>query len=136
MQWDVSALAGFSTHEPWLPLSPDHEIRNVVAMSNDKTSILFFGAKFTPLSATTCGAFPREVGPIVAKSGVLAYERCDGDSRIFIILNFTADPQAWSAPTSNKAKVAISTHGDRRGEPVGSTLALRANEGLLIEPVC
>jgi alpha-glucosidase len=75
-------------------------------------------------------------GLLSRKSGVLAYERCEGDSRIFVILNFTADPQAWSAPTSNKAKVAISTHGDRRGEPVGSTLALRANEGLLIEPVC
>ena len=36
-------------------------------------------------------------------------------------------------PLSTKASVAISTHSDRRGEPVGSTLCLRANEGLLIE---
>ena len=25
MQWDASAFAGFSNHEPWLPLTPDHE---------------------------------------------------------------------------------------------------------------
>jgi hypothetical protein len=68
------------------------------------------------------------------ESDVLAYERRNRDSRIFVVLNFTADPQVWSAPASTKASVAISTHGDRCGEPVGSTLCLRANEGLLIEP--
>jgi len=40
MQWDASAFAGFSTHEPWLPLTPDYEARNVAVMSKDKTSIL------------------------------------------------------------------------------------------------
>ena len=29
---------------------------------------------------------------------------------------------------------AISTHGDRRGEAVGSALKLQANEGLVLEP--
>jgi hypothetical protein len=67
-------------------------------------------------------------------SDVLAYERRNGENRIIVVLNFTADPQVWSAPASTKATIAISTHGDRRGEPVGSTLCLRASEGLLIEP--
>ena len=37
MQWDASAFAGFSIHEPWLPLTPDYEARNVAVMSKDKT---------------------------------------------------------------------------------------------------
>jgi glycosidase len=40
MQWGASAYAGFSKHEPWLPLTPDHEARNVAVMSDDKASIL------------------------------------------------------------------------------------------------
>ena len=112
---------------------PTIESRNVVAMSNDKTSILFlvrsllhYRREHAALSQGTWRLLSR-------KSDILAYERCDGDNRIFVVLNFTADPQAWSGPPSNKARIAISTYGDRRGEPVGSTLAC-GQRGLLIEP--
>jgi alpha-glucosidase len=134
MQWDASAFAGFSTHEPWLPLTPDYEARNVVAMTHDKTSILslvrsllHYRREHETLSQGKWRLLSRE-------SDILAYERRNGDNRIFVVLNFTAKPRAWSTTTSTKARVAISTHGDRRGEPVGSTLNLRGNEGLLIEP--
>ncbi len=36
MQWDASAFAGFSTQEPWLPLTQDHATRNVAKMRDDK----------------------------------------------------------------------------------------------------
>jgi alpha-glucosidase len=136
MQWDANAFAGFSTHEPWLPLTPDHEVRNVLAMSNDKTSILFLVQSLLHYRRQHAALSQGEWGLLSRESGILGYERRNGDSRIYVILNFTADPQVWSVPTSTKAKIAISTHGDRRGEPVGSILTLRANEGLLIEPVC
>ncbi len=133
MQWDASAFAGFSTHEPWLPLTPDHEARNVAVMSKDKTSILclirsllHYRRDHAPLSQGGWRLLSRE-------GDILAYERRNGDVRIVVVLNFTADPRAWSAPLSTKARVAISTYGDRRGDSVGSILSLRANEGLLIE---
>jgi alpha-glucosidase len=66
-------------------------------------------------------------------SGILAYERRHGNNRTIVALNFTADPKAWSADTPTKVRIAISTHGDRRGEAVGSALRLRANEGLILE---
>jgi alpha-glucosidase len=133
MQWDASAFAGFSTHEPWLPLTPDHEARNVAVMSKDKTSILclirsllHYRRDHAPLSQGGWRLLSRE-------GDILAYERRNGDDRIVVVLNFTADPQAWSAPLSTKARIAISTYGDRRGDSVGSAMSLRANEGLLIE---
>lgn len=133
MQWDASAFAGFSTHEPWLPLTPDYEARNVVVMSNDKTSILFlvrnllrYRREHTSLTHGKWSLLSRE-------GDVLVYERRDGDNPIFVALNFAAGPLVWSVPTSAELRIAISTHGDRRGESVGSTLSLRANEGLLIE---
>jgi alpha-glucosidase len=134
MQWDASAFAGFSTHEPWLPLTPDYEARNVVAMTHDKTSILSLVRSLLHYRREHASLSRGEWRLLSRESNVLAYERRNGDNRIFVVLNFTADPQVWSAPASTKATVAISTNGDRRGEPVGSTLCLRANEGLLIEP--
>jgi alpha-glucosidase len=134
MQWDASAFAGFSTHEPWLPLTPDYEARNVVAMGHDKTSILFLVRSLLHYRREHESLSQGEWRLLSWEGNVLAYERRNGDNRIFVVLNFTADPQVWSALGSTKASVAISTHGDRRGEPVGSTLCLRANEGLLIAP--
>ncbi len=40
MQWDASIHAGFSTHEPWLPLTHDVKTRNVAEQGADQTSIL------------------------------------------------------------------------------------------------
>jgi alpha-glucosidase len=134
MQWDASAFAGFSTHEPWLPLTPDHAARNVAAMRDDKTSILVLVRSLLHSRREHAALSQGEWRLLSAGSDVLAYERRDGDDRICVVLNFSADPQAWSAPTATKARIAISTHGDRCGEAVGSSLNLRANEGLLIEP--
>lgn len=133
MQWGASAYAGFSKHEPWLPLTPDHEARNVAVMSDDKTSILYLVRSLLKFrrehESLSLGGWRL----LSQNSDVLAYGRCNGNNRIFVVLNFTANPQAWSAPISTKVRIAISTFGDRRGEPIGSTLSLRANEGLLIE---
>ena len=40
MQWDGAPHAGFSTAEPWLPLSPDAATRNVEALRDDPASML------------------------------------------------------------------------------------------------
>jgi alpha-glucosidase len=135
MQWDAGAFAGFSKHEPWLPLTPDHEARNVVAMSNDKASILTLVRSLIHYRRQHTSLLQGEWRLLSLKSDVLAYERRNGENRLIVVLNFTANPRAWSTTTSTKVRVAISTHGDRRGESVGSTLSLRGNEGLLIEPV-
>jgi alpha-glucosidase len=134
MQWDATAFAGFSTHEPWLPLTPDYEARNVAAMTGDKTSMLFLVRSLLHYRREHASLSQGKWRLLSLESDVLAYERRNGDSRIFVVLNFTAHPWARSTATFAKARVAISTHGDRRGELVGSTLYLRANEGLLIEP--
>jgi alpha-glucosidase len=135
MQWNASAFAGFSTHEPWLPLTADHETRNVVAMSNDKMSILYLVRSLLHFRRQHASLSQGKWRLLSRESDVLAYERRNGEHRIIVVLNFAANPRAWSTPASTKARVAISTHGDRHGEPVGSILSLRGNEGLLIVPV-
>ncbi|MGB8899580.1 MAG: hypothetical protein WCC90_10335 [Methylocella sp.] len=134
MQWDGSAFAGFSTHEPWLPLTSDYQARNVAAMSIDETSLLFLVRSLLHYRSQHTSLSHGEWRLLSRNSSILAYQRHHGDNRIIVVLNYTADQQAWFVNTATKVRIAISTHGDRRGEPVLSTLRLRANEGLLLEP--
>jgi alpha-glucosidase len=133
MQWDASPFAGFSKHEPWLPLTPDYEMRNVAAMSVDVTSILFLVRTLLHYRRNHASLSQGEWHLLSRDSGILAYERGHGNNRTIVVLNFTADPQAWSGHTPTKVRVAISTHGERAGEVFGSALRLRANEGLILE---
>jgi len=133
MQWDSTVFAGFSKHEPWLPITPDHATRNVAVMSDDETSILclvrtllYYRRRHVPLSR---GSWY----PLGGDDSILAYERRHGDDRIIIVLNFTAHPQVWPISAPSGLSVAISTHGDRRNELVQSSLRLRAHEGLVLE---
>jgi alpha-glucosidase len=140
MQWDASTFAGFSTHEPWLPLTPDYEIRNVATMKNDETSMLSLVHRLLHYRREHAALSQGAWRLLSADGNVLAYERYADDDRIFVVLNFSADPQAWSVPLSIatqkiEVQVALSTCCDRRGEIVGSLVALRASEGLLIAPI-
>jgi alpha-glucosidase len=40
MQWNSQTSAGFSTGEPWLPVGPDYEVRNVAVQNDDPVSML------------------------------------------------------------------------------------------------
>jgi alpha-glucosidase len=133
MQWDATAFAGFSTHEPWLPLTPDFETRNVAAMREDAASILVLVRNMLHYRRGHASLSQGEWRLLSCECDVLAYERRDGDERICVALNFGAHPQSWSATALPKARIAISTYGDRHGEAVGSALELRANEGVIIE---
>ena len=134
MQWDASTFAGFSSHEPWLPLTPDYATRNIAAMCNDQTSILVLVRNLLHYRRERAALSQGEWRLVSAGSDVLAYKRGQGDDGISVVLNFSAGPRDWSAPTATGARIAISTYCDRCGEPVGSSLNLRGNEGLLIEP--
>jgi alpha-glucosidase len=133
MQWDASAFAGFSTHEPWLPLTPGYAQCNVMAMRDDKTSILVLVRSLLQYRREHVALTQGQWRLLSRENDILAYERRNGDDRLIVVLNFSAHPRAWHSPISTKARVAISTHGDLSGESVGQAPNLRANEGLLIE---
>jgi len=132
MQWDTSAFAGFSTHEPWLPLTQDHKTRNVATMSKDKKSILSLVRNLLHYRREHFSLQEGTWRSLSTDSNVLAYERRKDFDRTIVVLNFSADPQVRSIPEFGRLRVAISTCGDREGEEVGSILHLRSNEGLLI----
>jgi alpha-glucosidase len=131
MQWDASENAGFSTVEPWLPVSEDYQTRNVAVQRADPTSIYNFYRKLLWMrngsQALTLGSYRALQSP----EGTFVYLREYAGETKLIALNFSDAPQ--TIDISRAGQVIMSTQMDRDDALNGSTLDLRPNEGVLIE---
>ena len=132
MQWDASTHAGFSTVEPWLPVSPDYETRNVAVQGDDPDSILSLYRRLIWYRKQTPALYGGSYRTLTAPEGCYIYLREKDGQRIYVALNFTDDIK--DVTLIEPGRVAISTHVDRDDQRVGEEiLTLRANEGVIIE---
>ncbi|MBX6320654.1 MAG: DUF3459 domain-containing protein [Rhodospirillaceae bacterium] len=133
MRWDGGRNAGFTRGRPWLPVGPDQETVNVEAQAADPRSMLSLYRALIALRrarpALSVGAYAEAH----ADEAVLAYWRNWGDRRLLVALNLTDRPRTLDPPPGG-GRVLLSTHMDREQEPVGQRLALRADEGVIVEP--
>ncbi|MFQ5616016.1 MAG: alpha-amylase family glycosyl hydrolase, partial [Anaerolineales bacterium] len=134
MQWDSSPHAGFSSAEPWLPVSADYATRNVAAQIADPHSILnlyrrlLWYRRQTP--ALQRGGY-RAVD--AGREGCFVYWREDAPGCFLIALNFTGAAARLSTPGGTIGQITLSTHLDRSESVSLSHLHLRPNEGVIIE---
>jgi alpha-glucosidase len=134
MQWDGSDFAGFSTVEPWLPIADGFRSRNVAQQLRDAFSIyhlyrrLISARRQQPaLSAGTYRSLP-------AQGNVLLYLRQAGSARMLIALNFGSEAISTPLPSEVAAgRILVSSFGDRDMELVREQIALRGDEGLVID---
>jgi alpha-glucosidase len=137
MQWDSSAHAGFSSLEPWLPISADCRTLNVEAKLEDDTSILnlyrrllWFRRK-TP--ALQSGSY-RTVEN--GQEDCFSYIREHPIGRYLVALNFGTQHQALSLKSGFgdlHGRIKISTSLDRTEKINFTNFSLRPNEGVLAE---
>ncbi len=134
MQWDSGPRAGFTDGEPWLPLGPDHESRNVARSSEDPGSILNLHRRLIALRRERPALAIGDYRSLDAEGTVLAYERRQGDERIVVALNLGSEPAPVDlAGSGSRFRVLLSTGLDREGEEAGAAVGLGADEGLVLE---
>jgi alpha-glucosidase len=100
MLWDEGANAGFSTGQPWLPLSQSFKDQNVEAQAKDPHSMLSLYRALLALRKRESALSVGDYEPADVSESVLAYERRYNRQRLLIILNFSADtvhPRCWPA---------------------------------------
>lgn len=153
MQWDDSPQAGFSTAEPWLPLSADWATRNVEAQRSDPASMLTLHRRLLALrrdhAALAVGGYREVPLGIGAEGGadgsaegnadggaeggaeVFAYERFADDQVLRVILNFGASAVRLPLP-AGVWTVLLSTRAGRAGEAAGAAVALGSAEGVIL----
>jgi len=134
MQWNKGLYAGFSSSEPWLPVSGNYEVVNVEAESHDPVSLLnlcrnlIWFRRRTP--ALQDGSY-RSVE--IANDNCYAYIRSHPSRTYLVALNFSERPQTLNIDEGEKGTIKLSTHLDREEIISLSTLHLRPDEGVVIE---
>ena len=133
MQWTREVNAGFTEAEPWLPLEPEHARCNVMVLRDNPGSILTLYRRLIALRRERLALSVGSYVPCPSDGEVLSFERRH-NARLTIMLNFSDQP--LSAPLPNDARcgrILLSTFLDRDGEQVGPQVALRGDEGVVVE---
>jgi alpha-glucosidase len=134
MQWDASENAGFTTGEPWLPLAADWQVTNVATLRQDPASLLNLVRALTALRRQEPALALGNYHTLAIESDVLIYAREAGSRRFVVALNLEAEPKAVLFKEGElRGRIALSTRMDRGGEAIDGELALRADEGVVIE---
>ena len=134
MRWDTSSNAGFTSGEPWLPLGDDWPSVNVEVEQEDQASMLCLIRSLFDLRRREPALSQGDYHTRAIEGDVLVYRR-SGPQRSFIVaLNFEPLPKlVLFAEDEVRGRIAVSTHADRHSEEVSREIALRPDEGVLIE---
>ena len=131
MPWTSGLNAGFSTADPWLPITDDPGRLSVEAQQRAPGSMLALHRGLLALRRAEPALHQGSWAGLDAPAGVVAYERGHAGTRFRVLLNLTGNPArvlldgAWT--------IELSTGLDREpGVPVGSTVELRGDEGLIL----
>ena len=90
MQWDDSVNAGFSTHDPWLPVPPSYKTHNVASESKDPDSVLEFYRKVLKLRHTNAALLEGDYKALHEDdASVLSYLRSYKGKAVLIALNMS-----------------------------------------------
>ena len=130
MQWDSSRFAGFTESMPWLRLGADHATVNVATLSAQRDSVLSLYRILVGLRNSNAALNSGRIEDVASDGRVLRYERVDEQQRFAIVLNWT---EGQEDATVSTGRILVSTHMDRSGDEVESSLSLRAFEGVLVK---
>jgi alpha-glucosidase len=130
MPWTGEAHGGFTAGDPWLPLGRDVAAHNVAALRADKCSILQLYRALIALRRREPALHAGTYEPAACRNEVIAYSRQAAGSILSILLNISEEEK--QVPLPAPGRVILSTHLDRRDEPAGSAVTLRADEGVIV----
>jgi len=130
MQWDSSQLAGFTDGTPWLRLSADYATVNVATLSAQSDSVLSLYRALISLRNSNAALNSGNVEGVASNGHVLRYERVDEEQRFAILLNLSESSEEAPIPAG---RILASTHMDRSGDAVESSLSLRPFEGVIVK---
>jgi alpha-glucosidase len=149
MQWNESPHAGFSTAEPWLPISDDYSEVNVAAETADAESVLTLYRQLLELRRAHAALSVGDYEAVAMTGDLVAYIRrapgpgtaaqnSDGKQVVgeafLVALNLGGEPYELSLTSLGlRGRVILSTHLDRADDADTQSVALRADEGVIVQ---
>lgn len=132
MQWDATPYAGFSPAQPWLPLDQNSRRENVAVERQDTASMLSLYRALIDLRRVRPELALGSYTQINVADNLLVFQREHRGQRAIVALNFGDQP--ISMPFVGGGQILLSTFLDRASEAIGSDLALRGAEGVILCP--
>ena len=130
LRWDDTDGGGFTTGEPWLPLSRDRA-RNIMAQKRDGQSLLNLYRELIALRRRELCLLQGEYRPRRAQNDVFSFERRLDETEILVGLNISGEPRLWEWQGSGVK--LLSTGLDGRPGEVEGPIHLRPNEGVIVK---
>jgi alpha-glucosidase len=130
MQWDASPFAGFSTKEPWLPVTGDYATRNVAAERAVPASLYNLYRRLIALRRENQALKTGSFRPLKAEDDLLTYLREKDGERFLVALNLGSQDATFVAEPGT---IVLSALGGRNGERVTGLLAVAGNDGVAVK---
>ena len=124
MPWRDAPQGGFTSGEPWLPLSPRHVSRNVERQSADPDSVLNGVRAFLRWRQAQPALRQGTIAFIDAPEPLLAFVREDAMQRVLVVLNLGADEAVMPLPGPARGATPLGGHGLAEARLQDGTLRL------------
>ena len=99
VQWSAEKYAGFSAHEPWLPVNENYRLINAASQEKDPDSLLNLYRKLLCFRKTDPAALHGDYRERMADSGdFYVYERSYEQERLLVICYFGSQLRRFDAP--------------------------------------
>jgi alpha-glucosidase len=130
LRWDDTDGGGFTTGEPWLPLSRDRA-RNIMAQQRDGQSLLNLYRKLIALRRQEPCLLKGEYRPRRAQNDVLSFARTLNETEVLVGLNISGEPRLWQ--WQGHGVRLLSTALDGGPGKVEGPIHLKPNEGAIVK---
>ena len=108
MQWSNEPYAGFSSTEPWLPVSDDYSQQNVAYQQDDPNSMVSFYRRLIRLRQRELALQLGSFVPLGLEDELMQYERTHHGSTVRVVLNFGSEPVRYPIGTDYPGKIIFS----------------------------
>ncbi|WP_065752751.1 alpha-amylase family glycosyl hydrolase [Bradyrhizobium paxllaeri] len=130
LRWDATERGGFTTGDPWLPLSEDRSC-SIETARRDERSLLHLYRELIALRGCEPCLLRGEYLPMRAHNDIFSFARVLDQVQILVGLNLCREPRLWEW-RGNGIRLMTSYLDREQAKLVGPT-HLRPNEGLVIK---
>ena len=132
MPWAQNGnFAGFSTHEPWLPVGDAHLPLAVDVQTRDPDSMLSFFRELIALRKSSRALIAGDLELLDAPAGIVAMRRSSRGERAYCVVNLTSRDIDWAPDESVSIRAGVGVPvGEVPGTLPGSTgyLGISSND--------
>jgi alpha-glucosidase len=132
MQWNAEPGGGFTQGAPWLPLAPDHDLRNVEAQREDPDSMLRLYRRLIDLRRAEPALSVGSYAPVPASGNLLAYLRCDASRRLLVALTLDDQPARLPLGALGGGEVLIGLRSHATGDRIDAELELEGDDAVVV----